>query len=72
LLAAYSVLEQELDKHPLNMNGVLDQAGITLAVAWSFTNLVVPDQVDVAQFPKISAFTAYAEQLPAFISTPIT
>ncbi|TVT86134.1 glutathione S-transferase [Pseudomonas sp. H3(2019)] len=72
LLAAYSALEQELDKQPLKTDGSLDQAGITLAVAWSFTNLVVPDQVSDAQFPKIRAFTAYAEQLPAFVSTPIT
>jgi len=72
LLAAYSALEQELDKQPLKTDGALDQAGITLAVAWSFTNLVVPDQVSDAQFPKIRAFTAYAEQLPAFVSTPIT
>lgn len=72
LRAAYSALEQELGKQPLKIDGSLDQAGITLAVAWSFTNLVVPDQVDAAQFPKISALTAYAEQLPAFISTPIT
>ncbi|EXF92783.1 glutathione S-transferase [Pseudomonas fluorescens HK44] len=72
LLAAYSALEQELDKQPLKTDGTLDQAGITLAVAWSFTNLVVPDQVSDAQFPRIRAFTAYAEQLPAFVSTPIT
>lgn len=72
LLAAYSALEQELDKQPLKTDGALDQAGITLAVAWSFTNLVVPDQVSDAQFPKVRAFTAYAEQLPAFVSTPIT
>ncbi|RON09009.1 glutathione S-transferase [Pseudomonas brassicacearum] len=72
LLAAYSALEQELDKQPLKMDGSIGQDGITLAVAWSFSNLVVPDQVSDAQFPKIRAFTAYAEQLPAFISTPIT
>ncbi len=72
LLAAYSALEQDLDKQPLKTDGALDQAGITLAIAWSFTNLVVPDQVSDAQFPKIRAFTAYAEQLPAFVSTPIT
>jgi hypothetical protein len=40
-------------------------------VAWSFTNLVVPDQVDAAQFPLINAFTAYAEGLEVFIDTPI-
>ena len=71
LQAAYSALEQELEKQPLRMDGRLEQDGITLAVAWSFTNLVVADQVDVAQFPRISEFTAYAEQLPAFVETPL-
>jgi hypothetical protein len=42
-----------------------------LAVAWSFTRLVVPDQVDENRFPQISAFTAYAEGLEDFVSTPI-
>ena len=71
LTAAYSALERELEKHPLNTDGSIDQDGITLAVAWSFTNLVVPDQVDAAQFPHIAAFTKYAEGLEVFVSTPI-
>lgn len=71
LAAAYSTLEQELEKQPLKTNGSIDQAGITLAVAWSFTNLVVPDQVAVERFPKIAAFTEYAEGLEVFIATPI-
>ncbi|CAI8896225.1 MULTISPECIES: glutathione S-transferase [unclassified Pseudomonas] len=72
LHAAYSALERELARQPLPMDGTLQQDGITLAVAWSFTLLVVPDQVDITQFPLISAFTAYAEQQPAFIETPMT
>ncbi|KPG98089.1 glutathione S-transferase [Pseudomonas sp. RIT-PI-q] len=71
LAAAYSALERELEKQPLKTDGSIDQDGITLAVAWSFTNLVVPDQVEAAQFPLISAFTEYAEGLEAFVSTPI-
>ena len=71
LAAAYVALERELDKQPLNTDGSIDQAGITLAVAWSFTRLVVPDQVAADQFPRIAAFTAYAEGLEAFVSTPI-
>jgi glutathione S-transferase len=72
LLAAYSELERELARQPLKMDGSIAQEGITLAVAWSFTQLVIADQVDVAQFPLVSRFTAYAEQLEAFISTPAT
>lgn len=71
LAAAYSALERELEKQPLKTDGSIAQDGISLAVAWSFTNLVVPDQVDAAQFPLINAFTAYAEELEVFIDTPI-
>ncbi|WP_447792403.1 MULTISPECIES: glutathione S-transferase [Pseudomonas] len=71
LAAAYSALERELQKQPLKTDGSIVQDGITLAVAWSFTNLVVPDQVQAAQFPRISAFTAYAEGLEVFVGTPI-
>ena len=71
LAAAYAALERELEKHPLKTDGSIDQDGLTLAVAWSFTNLVVPDQVAGAQCPRIAAFTEYAEGLEAFVSTPI-
>ncbi|MHC8309439.1 glutathione S-transferase [Pseudomonas sp. GT1P32] len=71
LAAAYSALERELELQPLKTDGSIDQDGITLAVAWSFTRLVVPDQVDAWQFPRISAFTDYAEGLEVFVSTPI-
>ena len=71
LTAAYTALEQELEKQPLKTDGAIEQDGITLAVAWSFTNLVVPDQVNAAQFPRIAAFTKYAEGLEVFVDTPI-
>lgn len=71
LAAAYSALERELEMQPLKTDGTIAQDGITLAVAWSFTRLVVPDQVDVNRFPQISAFTEYAEGLEDFVSTPI-
>jgi glutathione S-transferase len=71
LAAAYSALERELEKQPLKTDGSIAQDGISLAVAWSFTNLVVPDQVEAKQFPLINAFTAYAERLEVFVDTPI-
>jgi glutathione S-transferase len=71
LLAAYGELEQALAKQPLPTDGSIDQAGISIAVAWSFTNLLVADQVQGKAFPQISAFTAYAEGLEAFVSTPV-
>ncbi|AWY39799.1 glutathione S-transferase [Pseudomonas putida] len=71
LAAAYNALERELEKQPLDTDGPIDQAGITLAVAWSFTNLVVPDQVSAGKFPNIATYTEYAEGLEVFINTPI-
>ena len=71
LAAAYLALERELEKQSLKTDGSITQDGITLAVAWSFTRLVVPEQADAAQFPRIAAYTAYAEQLEEFLNTPI-
>lgn len=71
LTAAYMALERELERQPLKTDGSIGQDGITLAVAWSFTHLVVPEQVDVQRFPLISAWTAYAESLEVFVNTPI-
>ena len=72
LAAAFTALEQELVKTGLPTDGTLDQTGISLAVAWSFTNLVVPDQIDSQRFRQIAQYTAYAETLDAFASTPMT
>lgn len=72
LAAAFTALEHELEKHPLPNDGPLQQDGITLAVAWSFTGLVVPDQIDAQRFPRIAQYTAYAESTQAFIDTPMT
>lgn len=72
LAAAFTALEHELEKHPLPTGGPLQQDAITLAVAWSFTGLVVPDQIDAQRFPRIAQYTTYAESTQAFISTPMT
>jgi glutathione S-transferase len=72
LAAAFTALEKQLDTHHLPTDGSLAQDGISLAVAWSFTGLVVPDQINNARYPRIAQYTAYAESLEAFISTPMT
>jgi glutathione S-transferase len=72
LAAAFTALEQELAQNGLPTDGTLTQAGISLAVAWSFTDLVVPDQIDTRRYPHIAQYTAYAETLEAFVSTPMT
>jgi len=55
----------------LPTDGSIDQAGISVAVAWTFTNLLVADRVQGKAYPQISTFTGYAEALDAFISTPV-
>lgn len=71
LAAAFTALEQELEQNGLPTDGTLTQAGISLAVAWSFTDLVVPDQIDTRRYPHIAQYTAYAETLEVFVSTPM-
>ncbi|WP_277588503.1 glutathione S-transferase [Pseudomonas chlororaphis] len=71
LAAAYGELEKELEKRPLATDGDIDQAGISLAVAWSFTQLLVAEHLDAARFPRVKAFAEYAEGLALFVSTPM-
>lgn len=71
LAAAFTALEKELELRELPVDGSLAQDGISLAVAWSFTGLVVPDQIDAARYSRIAQYTAYAEGTDAFISTPM-
>ncbi|TAM61723.1 MAG: glutathione S-transferase family protein [Rhodanobacter sp.] len=47
------------------------QADITVAVAWGFVQLVVPELVAARDYPALAAFAARAEQLPAFRAWPL-
>jgi len=71
LLAACSQIEAQLARQPLPRNGQLQQDGITLAVAWSFIQLMVSEYVDPAQFPHLAGYAAYAEGLGVFQDTPM-
>ena len=71
LLAAYTALETELLCAPLEPErDSIDQAGISTAVAWYFTQALLPDIVPAAQFPALQQFSAAAEALPAFAAAP--
>ena len=70
LEAAYGALEQELAHRPLATDGTLDQAGITVAVAWDFSKLVLGEQLTVSRYPQLETYSRYAESLPVFIDTP--
>ena len=71
LLAAYAVLEAELGLGTLPLDaGRLGQAGVIVAVAWRFTQMMVPKIVVAAEYPNLQSFSAFAERQPAFESTP--
>ncbi|AZP72463.1 glutathione S-transferase family protein [Pseudomonas poae] len=66
LLAAYSLLEKQLGD-----SDALDQATLTAAVAWSFSQYTVASVVKVDGFPKLKRLTEQLEQHPAFKKYPI-
>jgi glutathione S-transferase len=51
--------------------GRLRQDDLTIAVAWRFARFVAPDVADAARWPRLAAFSARAEALPEFVSTPL-
>jgi glutathione S-transferase len=71
LLAGYGELEAEIARIPLPpASANLHQAGITIAVAWHFTQQMVPDVVPAERFPRLVACSAAAEALPEFKAAP--
>ncbi len=48
----------------------LTQADVTTAVAWRFTQMMLPEEVDASAYPVLASFSAAAEQLAAFKDTP--
>ncbi len=66
LLAAYGALETEVNRKPLK----IDQAGITAAVAWKFTQSILPGAVAVSDHPALQEFSARSERLAEFIAFP--
>jgi hypothetical protein len=43
---------------------------VTVAVAWNFTQMFLPEIVTKAAHPHLQAFSEVAEQLPVFLDTP--
>jgi glutathione S-transferase len=69
LLSAFSGLESELLRRPLT-DRPINQAGITTAVTWHFTQMMLPEVVPKADFPALQGFSAQAELLPEFAAAP--
>lgn len=71
LRAAYGELERALAERPLPTDGArINQAGVTVAVAWHFTQQMIADRVPAAQFPRLAEYSRAAESLPEFIAAP--
>lgn len=71
LLAAYRALEEEVTGRPLAAtSSTLMQAGVSAAVAWYFTQQMLPDDVPADEHPTLVAFSMQAEALPEFKAAP--
>lgn len=71
LAAAFATLEGEITRVPLVAEApAMTHGSVATAVAWSFTQLLLPGQVSAEQHPQIAAFTEAAERLPAFQACP--
>ena len=71
LLAAYDGLEQEIGRASLaKSRETIDQAGVTTAVAWHFTQRTLPEIVPADRYPRLADHSAAAESMPAFIAAP--
>ncbi|HGK4565582.1 TPA: glutathione S-transferase [Yersinia enterocolitica] len=69
LHGAWQTLENALrESHP----DILSVAGISIAVAWRFTELMLPDTLSPVLYPEVSGFTLLAEQRPEFLATPLS
>ena len=71
LSTACAELERELAERALSAGQDIGQDGISIAVGWSFIQLVVPDQISAESYPVLAAFASEAEQLDIFKSLPM-
>jgi len=68
LHGGWQAMEEGIQKrHPVS----LSVAGISIAVAWSFTRYMLPDILNGSQYPEADRFTQLAEQRPEFLENPI-
>ena len=71
LLAAYAALESSFRDQPQSItSSSIDQAGITTAVAWKFTQEMLPEIIPAADYPALRALSEQAEALTEFAAAP--
>ena len=70
---AYEQLESVVSSRtsPWRLGDTVLQPDITIAVAWRFTQFMIPDVISSAQYSALTAFSAKIETLPEFLSTPL-
>jgi glutathione S-transferase len=69
--SAFALLEAEIKDVPVpTAERDLDQAGLTAAVVWTFTQALLPGHVDPAAHPALASFTAAVETFPALQALP--
>jgi glutathione S-transferase len=71
MLAAFGALEAEVRRVPLAASREsMDLAGVTTAVVWHFTRMMLPELLSAEHHPALQAYSALAEQLPEFVAAP--
>jgi glutathione S-transferase len=71
LLAACDALEAVFERQPVAVaSATIDQAALSAAVAWNFTQQMTPEAVPAARYPALAALSAAAERLPEFAAAP--
>ena len=71
LLAACAALDSEIRVRPPTMTSqAIDQAGLSAAVAWDFTQQTIPEVVAAANHPALIELSSKAEGLPEFLAAP--
>jgi glutathione S-transferase len=71
LIAAYAALESEERKRPLSVTSeTINQAGLSTAVAWHFTQQTLAEVVAAETYPALMALSSKAEALAEFVAAP--
>jgi glutathione S-transferase len=68
--AAFAELEAGLAKARPPAGQRIDAANLSTAVAWHFTERMLPATVKDAAYPRLRELSAWAEQLPEFAAAP--
>jgi glutathione S-transferase len=71
MLGAFDGLEADITRRPLTASsGGMTQGGVITAVAWFFTQQMLPELVPAARFPALAQFSAAAEMTSPFKAAP--